>query len=156
MKVSKEGIEFIKSYEDISLHPYICPAGKPTIGWGNTFYEDGTKVRMTDSSISISRADRLFDAIILKFEIDVTKLLTNKFLSQNQFDALVSFAYNCGIANLKSSTLLKKVNKFKDDKTIPAEFKKWVNSNGKPLNGLIDRRNKEADIYSKGIYVNHI
>lgn len=155
MRASEKGIEFIKSYEDISLHPYICPSGKPTIGWGNTFYEDGTKVKMTDAPISISRADRLFDAIILKFEIDVTKLLTNKFLSQNQFDALVSFAYNCGIANLKSSTLLKKVNKFKDDKTIPLEFKKWVNSNGKPLNGLIDRRNKESDIYSTGVYVNH-
>ena len=156
MKTSQKGIDFIKSYEACELSPYICPAGKATIGWGNTFYEDGTKVRITDTPISQSRADRLFDSIIIKFEISVSKLVVNKFLSQNQCDAVISFAYNCGVANLKASTLLKKINKFKDDSTIPNEFKKWVNSNGKPLNGLIDRRKKEADIYSKNIYVNHI
>lgn len=156
MKASQKGIDFIKSYEKCSLTPYICPAGKATIGWGNTFYEDGTKVRMSDINISQSRADRLFYAIRTKFETEVNKILTNKGLSQHQYDAILSFAYNCGVPNLRGSTLLKKVNLDENDLTIPNEFKKWVNSGSKPLNGLIDRREKEAQIYSKGIYVNHI
>ena len=155
MTTSQKGEDFIKSFEKCSLHPYLDAIGKATVGWGNTFYEDGTKVNIKNPSISQSRADRLFDAILLKFETDVNKILTNKGLSQHQYDAIISFAYNCGLGNLKGSTLLKKVNLDESDLTIPAEFKKWVNSGGKPLNGLIDRRNKESDIYSKGIYVNH-
>ena len=155
MITSQKGEDFIKSFEKCSLRPYTDAIGVPTIGWGNTFYEDGTKVRMGDINISQPRADRLFYATRTKFENGVNKILVNKSLSQHQYDAIISFAYNCGLGNLKGSTLLKKVNLNEDDLTIPGEFRKWVNSGGKPLNGLIDRRNKEADIYSKGIYVNH-
>jgi lysozyme len=68
-------------------------------------------------------------------------------INQNQFDALVSFAYNLGVGNLKSSTLLKKVNANPSDPTIRDEFMKWVNGGGKKLPGLVKRRQAEADLY---------
>ena len=70
-------------------------------------------------------------------------------INQNQFDALVSFAYNLGPANLKSSTLLKKVNANPEDETIAAEFMKWVKAGGKTLKGLVRRREAESQLYFK-------
>ena len=68
-------------------------------------------------------------------------------LNQNQFNALVSFAYNVGTGNFSSSTLLKKVNRNPDDLTIKDEFLRWNKAGGKVLNGLTNRRNEEADLY---------
>ncbi len=65
----------------------------------------------------------------------------------NQFDALVSFCYNVGPANLKSSTLLKKVNINPNDPTIKNEFLKWTKAGGKVLKGLVTRRTAEAELY---------
>jgi len=155
MITSQKGECFIKSFEKLSLHPYLDAIGVATIGWGNTTYEDGTKVNIADAPITPARADRLFYSIRTKLENEVNKILKNKGLSQHQYDAIISFTYNCGIGNLRGHTLIKKVNLNENDLTIPDEFHKWVNAGGKPLDGLIDRRNKEADIYSKGIYVNH-
>ena len=68
-------------------------------------------------------------------------------LNQNQFDALVSFAYNVGIANLKASTLLRLVNQDPDQKPIADEFKRWVYAAGHRLKGLVHRRSREAQLY---------
>lgn len=76
----------------------------------------------------------------------VSKLITSP-LNQNQFNAIVSFSYNCGISNLKSSTLLKKVNFNPSDLTIKDEFLKWDKSRGKVLKGLTRRRELESEIY---------
>jgi lysozyme len=70
-------------------------------------------------------------------------------INQNQFDALVSFAYNLGPGNLKSSTLLKKVNANPEDESIRLEFMKWVKAGGKTLKGLVRRREAEANLYFK-------
>jgi lysozyme len=70
-------------------------------------------------------------------------------ITQNEFDALVSFAYNLGPANLKASTLLKKVNANPNDESIRLEFMKWVKAGGKTLKGLVRRREAEADLYFK-------
>ena len=70
-------------------------------------------------------------------------------INQNQFDALVSFAYNLGPANLKVSTLLKKINANPEDESIKLEFMKWVKAGGKTLKGLVRRREAEAQLYFK-------
>ena len=146
MKTSSEGIEMIKRYEDLSLKPYLCPAMIPTIGYGNTYYEDGTKVKMTDKPITKERAESLFYITLFGFEMAVNKYVLSK-INQNQFDALVSFAYNIGIGNFKASTLLKKINLNPKDKDIAYQFSRWNKSKGKVLKGLTRRRKEESNLY---------
>ena len=146
MKTSNKGIELIKKYESLSLKPYLCPAKIPTIGYGNTYYEDGTKVKMTDKPITKERAESLFFITLFGFEIAVNKYVYSK-INQNQFDALVSFSYNVGITNFKVSTLLKKVNLNPIDKDIAYQFSRWNRSKGKVLNGLTRRRKEESNLY---------
>jgi lysozyme len=146
VKTGPKGIALIHSFETCVLKPYRCPAGIPTIGWGNTFYEDGTKVTMKDPPITQDRANKLFEFILKQFERDVDSYCIDT-INQNQFDALVSFAYNCGSQNLKTSTLIKKVNKNINDPAIVTEFAKWNKSAGKVLAGLVRRRKAEAELY---------
>lgn len=147
MKLNKAGADLIKEFEGCKLQAYKCSANKETIGYGNTFYEDGTPVKMGDT-ITKERADSLFTLISDSFAAKV-KPLINSDITENQFAALVSFAYNCGIANLKSSTLLRKVNANPNDPTIAAEFAKWNKAGGKVLAGLTRRRKAEAELYFK-------
>lgn len=144
--ISETGVNLIKSFEGLSLKPYKCPAGVPTIGYGNTFYENGTKVKMTDSAITEDRATELLKHSLEKFEQYVDSYCVDT-ISQHQFDALVSFCFNLGPANLKKSTLLKKVNANPADETIHAEFMKWTKAGGRVLKGLVRRRTAEADLY---------
>ena len=138
----------------------------PTIGFGNTFYEDGTKVKLTDPAITKERAIKILQVAMSYFEKQVDSYTTDK-VNQNQFDALVDFAYNAGVGALKASTLLKKVNANPNDPTIANEFMKWVfggdgTKNKKDddgdglideagekqkLNGLVNRRKAESDLY---------
>jgi len=145
MEVSERGLNLIKRFEGLSLKPYLCPAKIPTIGYGNTFYEDGTKVAMDDKPITIKRAEMLLKLIVDKFAIGVEKVLKVP-LEQNQFDAVVSFSYNVGLGSLKSSTLLKKIN---DGKFLEAskEFGRWNKANGKILDGLTKRREAERLLF---------
>ena len=145
-KSSNTGLDLIKSFEGLKLAPYACPAGIPTIGYGNTFYEDGKKVTLTDSAINESRANSLLAHILTRFEQYVDSYCIDT-INQHQFDALVSFCYNVGPANLKVSTLLKKVNANPNDPTISAEFMKWTKAGGKTLKGLVRRRAAEAELY---------
>lgn len=149
MKLNKAGADLIKSFEGLKLTAYKCSANKETIGYGNTFYEDGTPVKLGDK-ITKERADSLFELISDDFAKKVVPLVKSK-LNENQFGAIVSFAYNAGIGNLKSSTLLKKVNANPVDETIRAEFMKWDKAGGKQLAGLTRRRKAEADLYFKPV-----
>ena len=154
MKLSKEGYDLIAKFEGLSLKPYLCSAKVPTIGFGSTFYEDGKKVTMLDKPITKVRALDMFKVIADKFAKDVDKLVVSN-VNQNQFNALVSFAYNVGsdidtdtiAEGLGDSTLLKKVNKNPDDPSIRNEFLKWNKAGGKIITGLTRRRNEEASIY---------
>lgn len=146
MKVSQSGKEMIMKHEGVRLKAYLCPAKIPTIGWGNTVYENATKVKMGDE-ITLDRAKELFDLIIIKFEKNVLSALKGVVVNQNQFDALVSFTYNVGFGNLNKSTLLKKVIANPNDITIRDEFMKWNKAGGKVLNGLTKRRADEANLY---------
>jgi len=148
MRLNNSGYLLICEFEGLSLNPYLCPANIPTIGYGNTFYSDGSKVKITDPPISKYIAFEMFKTIADDFAKKVSKVITSP-LNQNQFNAVVSFSYNCGISNLKSSTLLKKVNFNPSDPTIKDEFLKWNKANGKVLKGLTKRRELESEIYFK-------
>ncbi|QCR23074.1 lysozyme [Pontibacter sp. SGAir0037] len=145
LKITPAGIHMMHDFEGCVLYAYQCPAKIWTIGFGNTFYENNTPVQKGDK-ITQERANELFALIVARFEAQVKKVVTVP-LTANQFSALVSFAYNCGIANLKSSTLLKKVNANPADGSIRNEFLKWNKAGGKVLSGLTRRRTAEANLY---------
>lgn len=145
------GIELIKSFEGFYAKPYPDPAtgNKPyTIGYGTTVYPSGKRVELTDPPIDESTALVYLSHDLKTFEYGVDSL-TRDDINQNQFGALTSFAYNCGLQNLKISTLLKKVNANPNDPTIAAEFVRWNKANGKVMNGLTRRRKAEAQLYFK-------
>jgi len=145
MKLNDAGIDLMHQFEGCKLTAYLCPANKWTIGFGNTFYEDGRSVKQGDV-ISQERADKLFSMIAEDFAIRVRSLLKVT-LNENQFSALVSFAYNAGVGNLKASTLLKKVNVNPNDPTINDEFMKWISKGTSFERGLRRRREAESKLY---------
>jgi len=146
MKLSDKGYELIKRFEGFSDRPYKCPAGISTIGYGNTYYPNGTKVKITDKQITREYANEILAHIADEFAEDVLKLVKSK-ITVNQLNALTSFAYNVGVANLAKSTLLKLVNINPNDGNIAKEFLKWNKAGGKILNGLTNRRIAESALY---------
>jgi lysozyme len=124
----------------------LCPAGIPTLGFGNTYYPDGTKVKLTDPAITQEKAEELLKFLLVSYEKAVDSFCRDD-ISQGNFDALVSFAYNLGTGALQKSTLIKKVNLNPKDVTIADEFLKWNKSNGTILKGLTLRRQAEANLY---------
>jgi lysozyme len=143
MKLSKVGADLIKKYEGCRLKAYKCPAGVCTIGYGHTGNVKEGQV------ITQAHADDLFDKDIQRFVDGVNKVV-NVILNQNQFDALVSFSYNCGVGALQNSTLLEYVNK-KQFAKASAEFNKWNKGGGKVLQGLVKRRNDEQALFDKPV-----
>ena len=139
MRTSRKGIEFIKAHEGLRLAAYLCPSGVPTIGYGHTH--------------GVKMGDRITEEQAEKFLIDdlaVAETEVNRYglhLTQNQFDALVSFVYNVGARNFRSSTLLKRLKANPNDPDIANQFKRWVYGGGKVLPGLVRRRNEEAKLY---------
>ena len=154
-KFGTNGYKLLKDSEGCRLKPYLCSAGVPTIGWGNTVYPNGKKVTMKDSPISQSEANNMLITTVNIFVRDVNSLLKTA-ITQNQFDALVDFAYNVGTdidaddipEGLGDSTLLKLINANPNDSRIPAEFLKWNKANGKISKGLTIRRTKEAKLWT--------
>lgn len=143
--MTKEGIEFIKSFEKLRLEAYKCQAGVWTIGYGHTqgVYE-GKK-------ITEEEAERLLASDIAKFEMGVRNLTVGLGLSDIQIDALVSLAFNIGLSAFKGSTLLKKIKANPNDREeISEEWKKWRLVNGRVSNGLVRRRAEEIDMYFSG------
>lgn len=139
MKISNKGIELIKRHEGLVLKAYRCPADKWTIGYGHTL-----NVKSTDV-INKEQAEYFLRQDVKSAESDVNREKLN--LTQNQFDALVSFVFNLGVGNFKKSTLLKKVKANPNDPTIKNELERWIYAGGKVLNGLVKRRKEEADLY---------
>ena len=146
MKLDKSGYDLIKSFEGLSLKPYKCSAGIATIGYGNTYYENNVKVQMSDAVITKQRAEDLLKLNADRFAVKVSNIV-HKPITQNQFNSLVSFAYNLGSGALASSTLLKLVNINPNDAMIAKEFLKWNKAGGKPIQGLTNRRIKESAFY---------
>lgn len=146
MYCSEICIELIKHFEGLRLTAYVCIGGKPTIGFGSTYYEDGSRVNLGDV-ITLQQANELLMNILSQFERDLSTLIHGIPVNQNQFDALVSFAFNIGIESLAQSTLLKKVKSNHNDTSIAVEFGRWVMASGQRINGLVIRRRKEAELY---------
>ena len=145
MKISAMGLELIKEFEGFSANAYLCPAKIPTIGYGNTFYANGTKVKLGEQ-ISKTDALELLEKVVNKDFADKIFPLIKVKVSQNQFDAMVSLAYNIGVGNFSKSTLLKKVNSGDFD-GASNEFLKWNKSGSKELLGLTRRREREKDLF---------
>jgi len=145
MRLNKKGIDLMHQFEGLRLNAYLCPANIPTIGWGNTFYESGRKVQMGET-ITKERADALFLWVANSFATQVRSMLRVQ-LNENQFSALVSFAYNVGNANLRTSTLLRLVNANPNDQNIRAQFLRWNKAGGREMAGLTRRRQAESNLY---------
>jgi GH24 family phage-related lysozyme (muramidase) len=146
IKIVQEFEGCAKKRADGSIEAYPDPAtgGDPwTIGWGSTGPDIKKGVVWTQK-----QCDDRFIAHLGEFAEKVNKLLGGARTTQRQFDALVSFAYNVGPANLASSTLLRK-HKAGDFLGAAAEFAKWNKANKKVMAGLTRRRAAEAALYAK-------
>ena len=139
MKISEEGISLIKRFEGCRLEAYKCSAGVLTIGYGHT---GGVK---EDDTITQEEADKLLKADVFKFEKNVEDNVKVE-LNQSQFDALVAWTFNLGVGNLRSSTMLQKLNN-EDYTSVPSEMKRWNKAGGKTLDGLIRRREAESLLF---------
>lgn len=142
-QLSPAGIDFLIHNEGLRLKPYIDSVGIPTIGIGNTYYPDGRKVRMSDAPLTLAGAKELFKYVVKTYELAVYSL-TRDDITQNQFDALVSFVYNIGVTAFKNSTVLKRINAKAPDKDIESAFMMWR----KPAD-IIGRRKREVALYLK-------
>lgn len=143
MKTSKPGRDLIKKFEELRLVGYLDAVGVPTIGWGTTIF-NGRKPRVGEK-ITLEQAEAAFSHDLEAFEDGVRDLVTVP-LTQPQFDALVSLAYNIGMANFGKSTLLKVLNAGKY-REAQAQFLRWNKAQGKVLKGLTRRRLAEAVLF---------
>jgi lysozyme len=140
-----KGIAIIRKYEGLKLRAYICPSGLPTIGYGATFYINGSRVQIGDV-ITIDHADKLLHFQVKLFADEVRRTVKSN-INENQLGALVSFCFNVGGAAFAKSTLARKVNENPSDHTIRNEFMRWTRGGGKVLPGLVKRREEEANLY---------
>jgi lysozyme len=150
MQLSQNGWTFLENNEGCVLHPYLDGAGIPTIGIGSTFYPNGKHVTMQDSDITVEMAKEYAQSEVNNVQYAVTKM-TPSTLNQNQFDSLVDFSYNEGTGALHGSTLLRLIQANTLDPGIRAAFQMWdklhVDGVLRFDQGLLDRRNREADLY---------
>lgn len=144
MKISKAGLNLIKEFEGIRLESYKCPAGIWTLGIGHTSAAGPPKVE-PGMRITVQEAYDILNRDLDQYEAAVNKYVKVP-LTQNQFDALVSFVYNVGVGAFQKSTLLKKLNAGQYN-AVPGELMKWTKAGGKELAGLVRRRRAEAALW---------
>lgn len=132
-----------RRFEGFYSSPYLCPAGVPTIGYGATYYEDGTAVTLHDTPISKERAEALLLWMVRTRYLPAVVGLCPGVDTPERLAALIDFAFNLGAGNLRASTLRRRVNagQWAD---VPAELRKWVKGGGRVLAGLVKRREAEA------------
>ncbi len=159
MRVSDAGKQLIKDFEGVHRRPYLCPAILWTVGVGRVLYPEQNKLKIPerktyplktehDKDWSDEAIDLLFDADLLKFESGVLRHCPDSTFSQSQFDALVAFAFNCGLGALQASTLRRLYNAG-DITGAAAEFPKWNKGGGRILPGLTRRRLAEQALFLK-------
>lgn len=152
MYLSLRGKKLIQDFEKCKLAAYTATddekvKGIWTIGWGNTLYLNGNHVKQGDK-ITQDQADKLFDSTIAEFENDLTPMLHGINLNQNQYDALISIAYNIGKHDFVDSTLLRQL-KQGNFNTAANQFLVWNHQAGKVLDGLTRRRVAERDLFNR-------
>ena len=146
MVVSLFGIDLICGFEGLRLKAYDDGVGVWTIGFGTTVYPNGIRVKKGDTCTEAqAKAYMVYD--LKKFESAVNNAVTVP-LNQNQFDALVSLTYNIGPSAFSKSTLVKKLNAG-DIRGASDQFDVWVNAGGKRMQGLVNRRAKEKEVFLK-------
>ena len=141
LRTSKAGIDLIKSHEGLRLNAYMCPANVLTIGYGHTRNVYPGQVITQQEAIALLKED------LVRFEDAVNKYVTVP-LSQNQFDALVSFSFNVGISAFANSTLLRVLN-LGNSFQAASQFSRWVHGGGQRLPGLVRRRKEERELFLK-------
>lgn len=145
MKLSDNGFTLLGELEGIVLRPYKDSVGIPTIGIGSTYYEDGTKVKMTDKAITKERAIQLAKNVVKSFEEQVNKSILLP-MTQNQFDAMVLLCYNIGKSGFARSSVVRNFNLGNIQKAADS-FLLWNKAGGKVVKGLVNRRNKERSLF---------
>ena len=146
MKISENGLNLIKHFEGFSESPYLCPAGYFTIGYGHVI---GEAERTTLSRVSAAEAEDFLKMDARIAEQAVSRVI-DVLLTQNQFDALVSFTFNLGAACLQRSTLRQVLNRGEYE-AAPAQMQRFVWGGGRKLPGLIRRRAAEGALFNNGI-----
>lgn len=143
MKTSYRGVNFISEFEGFEGKIYKDAAGLPTIGYGHLL-KTGEEKRFS-RGITKAEAIQLLKEDVRESEQAVSRLVEVN-ITQNEFDALVSFTFNVGQGNLRSSTLLRKLNE--NDKNEAADqFLRWNKAGGRVLNGLVRRREAERAMF---------
>lgn len=153
MHISEDGIKLIKAWEGlvdgdpttVLIDMYLDPVGLPTIGWGHLIKEGED----FNGGITEIGANNLLRKDVKRFEKAVFKRL-DRSVTQEQFDALVSFTFNVGVRAFERSTLRVWVNANDRDLKIPQQFTRWVNAGGKPFKGLSLRRLAESEMWIRG------
>jgi len=140
-RINQDGIDLIKEFEGLHLTPYLCPSKIWTIGYGHT------RTVCEGQKITPEEAERLLTEDLSLFERAVSRLVTVP-LSNNQFSALVCFAYNVGVGNFESSTLLKLLNRGWYEQ-VPAQLTRWTRAGGEILGGLARRRAAESRLWNR-------
>jgi len=144
MSVSNKGVDLICEFEGKRLVAYDDGVGVWTIGFGTIKYPNGVRVKKGDTC-TLDQAKEYMRHDLIEFEHTVNSSVKVP-LNQNQFDALVSLAYNIGSSAFKSSTLVKKLNTG-DYQGAADQFNVWVNAGGKRMQGLVNRRDREKLLF---------
>ena len=146
MHVSPSGIDLICNFEGLRLSAYDDGVGVWTIGFGTTKYPNGIRVKKGDTC-TVAQARSYMQHDLKEFEQTVNSAVKTE-VNQNQFDALVSLAYNIGTNAFKNSTLIKQLNEG-NYKAAANQFDAWVNAGGKRMQGLVNRRATEKALFLK-------
>jgi lysozyme len=145
--LEQEAVDLIKRFEGYRNKPYLCSAGVPTIGYGSTFYADGTRVTLQDSPTNQQIANELLELTLTKIFIPgVLRACPVLINHPKKLGAIVSFAYNLGLGRLQASTLRRRINA-QDWEAAAQELLKWNLNRGKPSKGLIARREAEKELF---------
>lgn len=139
--------KLLRRFEGLVLHPYLCSAAVPTIGYGSTMYLDGRRVTLKDPPITRQQAERM---LMVKIERDfmpavirLCPVLAHE--TPERIAAITSFTFNVGIGALRASTLRRKINAELWDE-VPTQLLRWNKAGGRVLRGLTIRRQAEADL----------
>ena len=145
-RVSQKGIDFIKAKEGFRKKPYLDSVNIPTIGYGTIEYPDGRKVTLKDEYVTEEQASVWLAAHVAEKCEPVLNTLVKVPLNQNQYDALASFIYNCGVGAFTKSTMLKLINAG-NLAGAAAQFPLWSKAGGQTIPGLLQRRKEEMEIF---------
>ena len=145
MHISDNGLDLIKQFEGFRSAPYLDPVGIPTIGYGATYYPGGRRVRMTDTPITEPFASDMLRHQVTTYGDGIDRYAQVP-LTQNQFDALVSWAYNVGLEGARTSTLMRKLNEG-DYVGAADQLMRWNKAGGREVRGLTRRREAERALF---------